>query len=107
MAKRKRSRRKAKKKISIATVAGATAAPLAIWRGTGETSGMDSGGAEQGLQNAIMVYTGISTNPNLPRFKVGRMMHGTVPLVAGALVSKLATKFGLNRMISNIPYIKI
>lgn len=99
MARRKKgSRRRSKKKISIMTVGGLLAGFHYGYRG------YKKGGFMEGVRWYIDAMTGFDIQEG--RFSAASLMKGAVPLIGGVVGSKVMTKFGVNRSL-NIPYVKL
>jgi hypothetical protein len=98
---KKRRRRSGGKNISLAVAAGFL--PTII-------QGMkrnNSNGLQSALDEAASGFIGYSSETR--DFKLSRMKNGLVPVLAGALVHKLAGRFGINAMLgrAKIPFVRI
>ena len=102
MARRKGKRsRKAAKKIPIIAIAGASVGTI------GAIQEAKANGAEQGMRYFVMAYTGFDTKGDHAWNAGGvNLMNGAAPALIGAIGSKVASKVGLNRYLSAIPYLK-
>lgn len=92
------------KRISLAMVAGFV--PLGMEVVNAYKTEPDDFIARAG-HNVTAALTGYDTYDH--KFHLGHMKNGTLPIIAGALVHKMAGKFGINRMIAQagIPWISI
>lgn len=90
--------------ISIAILAGLSAPAMQTYGATKSNGFMGNNG---GLATLSRVMTGV--NPYTGVFSSNDLKYGLVPVVAGAMVHKLASWFGINKMIaqSGIPFIRI
>ena len=94
MAKRKAKRgKKVNKKISILSVAGMSVPAMQGYTDF-KTSGLG-----MAANNQVAYFSGFV--PDRGVFEAQHLMKGAVPVAAGLLGSKIATKFGLNRALSS------
>ena len=97
MAKRKKKRRSRDKRMSVLTMAGLFAAfsrPI---------SNALAGNYEGALAEIGSRFTGYNFQSRVFDWRYA-LMNGYLPIIAGVLGSKVATKLGINRAIKNIPY---
>lgn len=101
MAAKKKTRKRSAPTIPLATVIGATAGLIEpIRRGlAGDTQGA--------LIEVTKNYTGYDTN--FKEWKFSNLVNGLAPLVAGVVVSTIASMFGVNRRLARakIPLLRI
>lgn len=96
MARRKKRSGRRSKKIPVAATAGVAVGAYQAFKAV--TAASDKGDA------ALQVMTGFSKSGT---FAPNNLFIFWVPTLAGIAGSKAASKFGLNRAISNIPWFKI
>jgi len=98
---KKRSRRKNNLIFPLAIVA-----PMA-YVGAGTVSNI----SKIGLSSSMAVLTNQMTgyDPRTNDWKLSRLKNGLGPILVGALIHKVASKFGLNRALSRsgVPFIRI
>jgi hypothetical protein len=96
VARRKSYRRgKAKMKIPVLILAGAVPGIVNVFTAFKEA------GPEWAMKKTALVYGGYDVDSGV--FNAAWLRHGTYPLVIGAIVSKLASKFGLNKVFKGLP----
>ena len=98
MAKRKKSRKKAKKNIPLLTVAGLVPGLAFTY------TGYEQGGPSGAMTHLTHAYTGFNLNTN--KFEREGLNRGTFPLIVGVAGSAIASKLGLNKYMRAIPFIK-
>lgn len=66
-----------------------------------------AGDTRKAMEYIVADYTGYNINSN--DFDLTRLKNGLLPLMFGGGVHKLATKFGINRMLSGagVPWLRI
>lgn len=96
---KKRKSRRQKMTIPVSVVAGFAPGMVAMYRGYQE------GGAPRLGYTAALVYTGYDME--LKRWWPPAMMRGTVPIMLGTIIHKLANRLGVNRAMRNIPFIRL
>lgn len=84
------------KKVSLAMVLGLVPAV---------TFAMSAPNITSGLQYIVWSYTGYSMWEK--RWSTAALYHGLYPLLGGMFVHFLANAFGVNKMISKVPYVQI
>jgi len=101
MAKKKRGRSKPGMTVSLAVIAGLL--PLA----NQAIIGFREGGIKRVGDRVCSSLTGY--DPSVQRWEAAYLKNGTLPIVLGVLVHKLAGKLGVNRAMGNagIPFIRI
>lgn len=94
--------RRSSKKIAVAPIVGAAVSAMNVWSfyKSDKAAGMTPS------RSLIRMFTGYDTttrtftHPELP-------MATVAPIVAGAVVHKLAGKFGVNTALAGVPYFKL
>jgi len=105
MARRKKSyRRRPGFKIPILTVAGAIPGIMNVNRaGTDRIHGLD-GYFNNAACEAGRIYLGFDSRVGAdPKWDLKWPWEGSYPLILGAFASKIAGRFGLNRMFGKLP----
>lgn len=69
--------------------------------------GFQVGGLEGAAQTATVIYTGL--DPNTGQWNFNFMGRGTIPILIGVLVHRIASGLGINRAIARagIPVVRI
>ena len=97
---RRRRRRRASKKIPLAATAGVVgsfARPIGTL--------LSGGSPEFAMYQFVEGMTGYY--PPNQSFDISRLRFGLLPILMGCGVSMLASKFGLNRYLRHVPFVKI
>jgi len=102
MAKKKKTRRGRSFTVPIAVVAGFTPLVASGVRGWQSETFRGMG------KEVLYALTGVDID-NEPHFNPSFMINGTVPILMGLVVHKVAARMGLNRLIAStgIPYLRI
>jgi len=102
VAKKKRARRSRAFTVPIAVVAGFTPLVASGVRGWQNETFRGMG------KEVLYALTGVDID-NEPHFNPSFMINGTVPILMGLVVHKIAGRMGLNRLIAStgIPYLRI
>lgn len=90
----KSSHKRSRTKISIALVAGLLPGAANVW------GGFKAGGLEGAAQTAAVIYTGL--DPQTGQWNLAWMGRGTIPILAGFLVSRIASRIGVNRALGRL-----
>ena len=101
MARKSKQHHKKKFTLPLAIVAGL--APGATYT----IAGFQGGGVTGALNSLSYAYGGF--DPSTKKFNFAGLSHGTIPLVAGFLIHKVAGGLGINRALANagIPILRI
>lgn len=98
MAKRKKKRRARDKRMSVLTLAGLGIATMPAIQNAAE------GHYEAALAELGARFTGYNFQSKAFNLQYA-LINGYLPVVLGAMGSKVATKVGANRAIKNVPFI--
>lgn len=98
---RKGSHRRRPMTLPIAVVAGMLPGLANMW------GGFQAGGVEGAAQTATVIYTGL--DPATGQWNFAWMGRGTIPILVGVLVHRIASMVGINRAIgrAGIPFVRI
>lgn len=108
MAKKSVKRMHHRKQLTVPVAVLAGFAPLVgtVWNGA-RYHGWGISDPMSATNEAMAALTGFAPGKN-PRFQFGRMMYGTIPIVAGILAHKIAGRLGVNHALSRmgIPFLR-